>query len=66
MHDIVSHPTKLSMRFTGRGHYQDEYRLCDDGQWRISKATLTRIRMGPLPLLEVAAVAGQPDGRTAG
>jgi hypothetical protein len=27
MHDIVSHPTKPNMRFTGRGHYQDEYRL---------------------------------------
>jgi hypothetical protein len=66
MHDIVSHPTKPGMRFTGRGHYQDEYRLCDDGRWRISKATLTRIRMDPLPLPEVNAVAGQPAGRTVG
>jgi hypothetical protein len=60
MHDIVSHPTKPNLRFTGRGHYQDEYRLCDDGRWRISKATLTRIRMDALPLLEVDVVAGQP------
>jgi SnoaL-like domain len=66
MHDIVSHPAKPGMRFTGSGHYQDEYRLCDDGRWRISKATLTRIRMDPLPLPEANAVAGPPAGRSPG
>jgi SnoaL-like domain len=66
MHDVVSHPTKLTMRFTGRGHYHDEYRLCDDGRWRISKATLTRIRMDPLPRWEVDAAAGQPAQASAG
>jgi SnoaL-like domain len=64
MSDIVSHPTKPGLRFTGRGHYTDEYRLCDDGRWRICKATLTRLRLDPLPLPEVDAVIGQPGGRT--
>jgi SnoaL-like domain len=66
MHDIVSHPAKPNIRFTGDGHYEDEYRLCDDGRWRISKAALTRIRMDPLPLPEVNAVTGQPAGKKIG
>jgi SnoaL-like domain len=50
MHDVVTHPAKPALCYTGYGHYYDEYRLCDDGRWRISKAIQTRLRMNPLPV----------------
>jgi hypothetical protein len=55
MYDMVEHRSDPMMRFTGTGHYHDEYRRGTDGRWRISVSTLTRIRRGPLPATEDAA-----------
>jgi hypothetical protein len=66
MTDIVSHPTDPGLRWVGHGHYHDEYRLGADGVWRIAKATLTRQRLDPLPVLEAERVVGQPAGPAAG
>lgn len=30
---------------TGYGHYREQYRRCDDGQWRIARTTLTRLHI---------------------
>ena len=40
MHDIVDHPDYF---LEGYGHYHDEY-LKRDGQWRIHRTKLTRLR----------------------
>lgn len=52
MTDVVSHPSDAAMRWSGRGHYDDEYRRGDDGVWRIAVTRLTRQRLDPLPLRE--------------
>jgi hypothetical protein len=52
MTDIVSHPTRPGMRFSGRGHYQDVYRRGDDQVWRIAVTRLTRQRLDPLAVRE--------------
>jgi hypothetical protein len=31
------------LNIVGYGHYHEEYRRCDDGVWRISKARVTRL-----------------------
>ncbi|MDT3440268.1 MULTISPECIES: nuclear transport factor 2 family protein [unclassified Pseudofrankia] len=31
------------LELDGYGHYHEEYRKCDDGQWRISSLRLTRV-----------------------
>lgn len=30
---------------SGYGHYREQYRRCDDGQWRIARTTLTRLHI---------------------
>ena len=42
MFDIVDHPDFL---LEGWGHYHEQYRLDDDGQWRISHIKLTRLKL---------------------
>ncbi|HEX3459485.1 MAG TPA: nuclear transport factor 2 family protein [Acidimicrobiales bacterium] len=32
----------------GFGHYTEEYRLCDDGRWRIASTALSRLRVDRL------------------
>lgn len=60
MTDVVSHPTDPRMRFAGRGHYDDKYVRGNDLVWRIAVARLTRQRLDPLPLREVAQAPGLP------
>jgi SnoaL-like domain len=52
MTDVVSHPTEPGLRFSGRGHYRDDYRRGDDGTWRIAVTRLSRQRLDSLPLRE--------------
>jgi SnoaL-like domain len=61
MTDIVSHPSNPDMRFSGRGHYDDEYHRGDDGIWRIAVTRLTRQRLDPLPVREEARPPGLPS-----
>jgi hypothetical protein len=61
MTDVVSHPSNATMRFSGRGHYDDEYQRGDDGVWRIAVTRLTRQRLDPLPLREEARPSGLPS-----
>lgn len=61
MTDVVSHPSKVGMRFSGRGHYHDEYRRGDDGVWRIAVTRLTRQRLDPLALREEEQSPGPPS-----
>jgi hypothetical protein len=42
MYDIVDHPQFL---LEGWGHYYEEYRADDDGNWRIAKLKLTRLKL---------------------
>ncbi len=37
---------------TGYGHYREQYRHCDDGQWRIAKTQLTRLHIDFEPFAE--------------
>jgi hypothetical protein len=60
---VVSHPTETGMRFSGRGHYIDDYRRGDDGLWRIAVTRLTRQRLDPLPLREAHGTLGLPYPR---
>lgn len=40
--------TPGSRGFRGYGHYEEEYRRDEDGEWRISFLRLTRLRIDPL------------------
>ena len=44
MFDWVDDPGQ-HRAFQGYGHYHEEYRRGDDGQWRISQLRLTRLRV---------------------
>ena len=51
MEDYVEFPeaadgTRVGLR--GYGHYHEEYRRDTDGQWRISRLHLSRLRIDPL------------------
>lgn len=38
----------------GYGHYDETYRLCDDGIWRIAEMRLSRVRMEAVPTTDPA------------
>lgn len=61
MTDVVSHPSDAGMRFSGRGHYHDDYRRGEDGVWRIAVTRLTRQRLDALPLRESERAPGLPS-----
>ena len=46
MFDYVESPTKPANGFRGYGHYTEEY-LREDGNWRIRRLALTRLRVDP-------------------
>jgi hypothetical protein len=48
MHDYVETSGPHAIRLRGYGHYHETYRKDDDGQWRISRLQLTRLREDPL------------------
>jgi len=49
MQDVIEwtdrHPREGWKAIVGRGHYHETYRRGDDGRWRISMLTLTRLRL---------------------
>lgn len=50
MYDRVESPADSGyVSHEGWGHYSETYRRCDDGQWRISRSKLSRIRRNVLP-----------------
>ncbi|MFD7008520.1 nuclear transport factor 2 family protein [Rhodococcus jostii] len=55
MYDRVESPADSDyVSHEGWGHYTESYRRCDDGQWRIYRSSLTRIRREILPKCEEA------------
>ncbi len=44
MFDWVDDPAN-NRAFQGFGHYQDRFRLCADGEWRICEVRLSRLRV---------------------
>ena len=51
MFDYVEWPTAdegTRVGLNGYGHYHEEYRRDDDGQWRIARTRLERLRVDPL------------------
>lgn len=47
MQDYINNPG--DKHFMGYGHYLEEYRRCDDGEWRISRCTVRRLHVDPFP-----------------
>jgi hypothetical protein len=48
MFDFVDNPV-TGRAIQGFGHYHEEYEKGDDGQWRIKRMRLTRIRVDTVP-----------------
>jgi hypothetical protein len=48
MSDWIDHPT-AGRSSRGYGHYHEEYEKGDDGQWRIKRIRLTRLRVDAVP-----------------
>jgi hypothetical protein len=48
LYDWVDNPVE-GHAWQGYGHYIEEYLLEDDGQWRIHRMRLARVRIVPLP-----------------
>ncbi|WP_076999806.1 nuclear transport factor 2 family protein [Variovorax sp. KK3] len=48
-----------SKGFRGYGHYEEEYRAADDGEWKICFLRLTRLRIDPVDASQPPALPGQ-------
>ena len=48
MFDYVEAPGDRPIRLRGYGHYHESFIKSDDGQWRIRRLQLTRLRVDPL------------------
>ncbi len=48
MFDYVESAGDRPIRLRGYGHYHESYIKSDDGQWRIRRLQLTRLRVDPL------------------